>query len=157
LGLSLGGQPTRTEPGLEAIVTAIKEGRSAFQRILTYTSRPGGWLVLSSLLDLGIRRVSGNQWHPYGVTARFDGCCGTPGTIGLSFGEFWIVLSLLTFSIALDAVKHATFMRTVPVSHEIAEKKDLGFQRSPQPEHPDQSALEQPAKIAHRFQTSTDS
>jgi len=26
-----------TEPGLEGIVTAIKEGRSAFQRILTYT------------------------------------------------------------------------------------------------------------------------
>ena len=72
-----------------------------------------------------------------------------------------VLAGTMAFSMALDAVKYATFIRlnriTVPVSHEIAEKKDLGFQRSPQPEQPDQSALEQPAKIAHRFQTSTDS
>ena len=39
----------------------------------------------------------------------------------------------------------------------MSKDKDLGLQRSPRPEYPDQGAPDQPAKVAHRQRISTDS
>jgi H+-transporting ATPase len=62
-----------------------------------WTSRPGGWLLLSSLLDLGIATslaISGTLMAPLSAS-----------TVGAVFA------GTIAFSLALDAVKHVTFKR----------------------------------------------
>ncbi|MGP0095359.1 MAG: HAD-IC family P-type ATPase [Xanthobacteraceae bacterium] len=62
-----------------------------------WLSRPGGWLVLSSLLDLGIAAA-----------------LAVTGTLMAPLPAFAIAAVLagaMAFSVALDAVKHATFTR----------------------------------------------
>ena len=62
-----------------------------------WTSRPGGWLLLSSLLDVGIATslaISGTLMAPLPAS-----------TVGAVFA------GTIAFSLALDAVKHVTFKR----------------------------------------------